>query len=170
MRKIAPDNGPVRGSWPEEICRAVDLDGAELRRFAGMIGAWSESLFTGLDLSREVQCFGERYPERLLFARDHSGVRGFLAYHPEYHRMVWGAIKPEPGDAIVFQSLFQALERIAPGEQLLVRFHTVYRRVTDLLLENGYEVACDMDCFLLQGYEGNYVASNDGLLLRCWID
>jgi predicted N-acetyltransferase YhbS len=167
MEKTIPTK--AAGNLAHSLFLGTDIAKADRNKILQDILDWTPVIYPGLDLSQDIYRFIQEYPERILFSFDQNQVQGFLAFHPEFIRYGWGAVKPSAEDGVHLKKLLNAIEVLGLGPKLAFRFHTHFNRLTDLLFECGYQLTCDTTCMLLDGKSARYHEAKDSLLMRAWV-
>lgn len=149
----------------------AELGARDLTRVIQAVCEWVARIYPGLDFNKDLLLFLEKYPQQIIFALIGNHPAGFMAFHPDFNRYPWGMAEPGPDDEEVFRSLIRGLDGISGSatRTLTLRFHTRYRRLTGLLLDEGYRVARDAELMVLEDYQDRYPKASDMLLLRAWI-
>ncbi len=140
--------------------------------FSGIIAEikeWTDLIYPGLDFSKDLQCFLQSYPERILFRVYKGKITGFIAFAPDFNRYGWGAIKPSANDDVHLGELLSGVENANWGEKIMFRFHTRFNRITDILFRYKYNLSSDMTCMLLTGKTGEFENHSKSLHLRPWV-
>jgi predicted N-acetyltransferase YhbS len=167
MEKTIPTK--VYGKLSPALCLGNDISKGDRDKLLQDIMDWTPAIYPGLNLSQDIQRFLMHYPERILFVVEQDKVSGFFAFHPEFTRYGWGAMKPTAEDGEHFKNLLNAVEGLGWGPNLAFRFHTHFYRLTDLFFECGYQLICDTTCMLLDGKSDHYHETNNSILIRAWV-
>ncbi|MGE5581186.1 MAG: GNAT family N-acetyltransferase [Bacillota bacterium] len=170
MEKIMPIPG-TDPKLPEQMRLGSNFSKDKIKTVLAVVKNWTGAIYPGCDFSRDLQHFIEHYPERILFVFDNKSqeVAGFLAFHPEFNRYAWGAVKPGGSDRELLLKLLNTVEELNWSPKLTFRFQTRFTRVTDALMECGYQLHSDTTCMVHQNHSGQYNSTSEALLLRPWV-
>lgn len=156
----APTPGVLSGSEiPEDERKGV----------VALVRSWTRTVYPALDLTKDIDLFLERYPDRVLFHLAGGRPRGVLGWHSLFRDSLWAVVEPGDDDADILGALLAEAERRLSREgRMEIGFHTSFTRLTDLLLDAGYLVAQDMTCMLLKTHRGVWAEPSPNILIRPW--
>ena len=156
----------------------AEIDSAQIPAIASAVDEWSQAIYPGLELGKDLAFFMERYPDHIALYFEGDQPRGFMALHDDFLAELWGAVAPGDDDERIFAALLQGIEpMIMRDEQLImardkgiaIRYHTHNRRLTDLFLRNGYRILNENSCMILQTHQGRWTEQmEDKLYIRPW--
>ena len=166
MVKVVRDGaGPVdRGS----IARGDELTATQRERFPALVREWTDRLIGGLDLTRDLERFLSRYPQRVAFHLDGGRPVAFIAQHDAFRGDTWFGVEPSDDDEPRLRRLLDAWEPAHAGREVSLHFHTHCDRLTDILLSRGYRVQRDLSCMLQRDREGEFSGRTRALFARPW--
>jgi GNAT superfamily N-acetyltransferase len=171
MVKAVRDDGVRDGNASanrHSIVRGDELSAAERERVPPLVREWTDRLLGGLDLTRDLELFLSRYPERVWFCVDGGRPVAFIAQHDSFRGDTWFGVEPSGDDHQRLRQLLGAWEREHAGREVSLHFHTHCERLTELLLARGYRVQRDLSCMLLRDREGEFIDRTRTLFARPW--
>lgn len=150
------------------IVRGDELTVTQRERFPLLVRGWTDRLISGFDLTRDLELFLSRYPQRLLFYMDGVQPVAFIAQHDSFRGETWFGVEPSDDDDQRLRLLLDVWEQAHAGGEVLLHFHTHCDRLTELLLSRGYHVLRDLTCMLLRDREGEFSGRTRDLFSRPW--
>ena len=174
-KKLSSDLRPTKSFIV--LRSGAQLGARDLSRVIQAVGEWTIRIYPGLDINKDLLLFLGKYPQQIVFVLIGNHPAGFIAFHPDFNCYPWGMVEPGPDDSEVFRGLLRGLEGIyrsaiqmpTPTTAPTLRFHTRFRRLTGLLLDEGYRLVRDTELMVLEDYQDRYPSFSDMLLLRAWI-
>ena len=150
------------------IVRGDELTAAQRARFPSLVRAWTDRLLSGLDLTRDLELFLSRYPQRVFFGLDGERPVAFIAQHDAFRGDTWFGVEPSDDDDLRLRHLLDAWEQAHAGRDVSLHFHTHCERLTEFLLSRRYRVLRDLSCMVLRDREGEFSGRTRALFSRPW--
>jgi GNAT superfamily N-acetyltransferase len=150
------------------IVRGDELTATQREQVPSLVRGWTDRLLSGLDLTRDLERFLSRYPQRVFFHLDKGRPVAFIAQHDAFRGDTWFGVEPSDDDDLRLRRLLDAWEQAHAGRDVSLHFHTHCDRLTEILLSRGYRVLRDLTCMLLRDREGEFDGRTRALFSRPW--